>query len=169
MTRRRVLAFITEMIGTALGLALAVPAAALLVAPTRRPIVFGAEKPLDAGALGQFPEGKLVRVALRAPSLRDAWAVVRDVPLGSVWLRREGERVRVFSAVCPHAGCAVDWDESASRFECPCHASAFGADGARVAGPSPRGLDELPVTVEDGRVRVTWRRFRPGVPDREPV
>jgi Rieske Fe-S protein len=82
-------------------------------------------------------------------------------------LVRDGERVRALSTVCPHAGCSVDWDEARARFACPCHDSAFALDGATVAGPAPRGLDALDCTVEAGRVRVVYRRFRPGVKSRE--
>jgi Rieske Fe-S protein len=92
-----------------------------------------------------------------------------DVTLGAVWLIRRGAEVQAFSTVCPHAGCAVDWDAHKREFACPCHASAFGPDGARVAGPAPRGMDQLDCSVSEDRVRVAWRRYRQGVPGKEPA
>ncbi len=169
MNRRSVLAWLSAALGAALGVALAAPAAALLTFPARRGVVAGGDEPIDVGSLDALPDGVPVRMAVRASRLRDAWAAARDVTLGAAWLRRDGERVRAWSTVCPHAGCAVDWNGAAARFECPCHDSAFAADGARAAGPAPRGLDPLDVTVEAGRVRVAWRRYRQGVPDREPT
>lgn len=64
---------------------------------------------------------------------------------------------QVVSTVCPHAGCEVLWEESRNRFSCPCHESHFAADGSRISGPSPRGLDALPSRVRDGKLQVQYR------------
>jgi Rieske Fe-S protein len=61
---------------------------------------------------------------------------------------------QVLSAICPHEGCEVAWEQSRNRFSCPCHESYFAADGSRISGPSPRGLDPLPTRVEDGKLQV---------------
>ncbi len=50
---------------------------------------------------------------------------------------------QVLSAICPHEGCEVVWEQNTNRFSCPCHESYFAADGSRISGPSPRGLDPL--------------------------
>ena len=63
---------------------------------------------------------------------------------------------QVLSAICPHEGCEVAWDQSRNRFSCPCHESYFAADGARISGPSPRGLDPLPMRVQDGTIQVQY-------------
>jgi Rieske Fe-S protein len=69
---------------------------------------------------------------------------------------------QVLSTICPHAGCEVAWEPSMNRFACPCHESHFAADGSRLSGPSPRGLDALPARVQDGKLQVQYR-----VPDGE--
>jgi Rieske Fe-S protein len=63
---------------------------------------------------------------------------------------------QVLSAICPHEGCEVSWDQAANRFSCPCHASYFAADGARIGGPATRGLDSLPMRVQDGKLQVQY-------------
>ena len=63
---------------------------------------------------------------------------------------------QVVSAICPHEGCEVLWDGERSQFACPCHDSYFAADGARLGGPSPRGLDALPSRVQDGKLQVQY-------------
>ena len=63
---------------------------------------------------------------------------------------------QVLSAVCPHEGCEVAWEQNMNRFSCPCHASFFAADGSRISGPSPRGLDPLPMRVQDGKLQVQY-------------
>jgi Rieske Fe-S protein len=63
---------------------------------------------------------------------------------------------QVLSAICPHEGCEVAWDQNTNRFSCPCHQSFFAADGVRISGPSPRGLDPLPMRVQDGTLQVQY-------------
>jgi Rieske Fe-S protein len=64
---------------------------------------------------------------------------------------------QVLSPICPHEGCEVTWEQSRNRFSCPCHESYFAADGTRISGPSPRGLDPLPARVQDGKLQVQYR------------
>jgi len=63
---------------------------------------------------------------------------------------------QVLSAICPHEGCEVMWEQNQNRFACPCHESYFAADGSRISGPSPRGLDPLPMRVQDGKLQVQY-------------
>lgn len=168
-TRRRVLEVIVGAIATVVGVAVAVPAAAFLTFPTRKRTISGADEPLDVAKLDALPEGRPVRVAVKAPRRRDAWTAFTDVTLGGCWLVRQGDKVSALSTVCPHAGCAVDWDEGAAAFVCPCHDSHFSLDGEKQSGPSPRAMDALEVDVKEGRVAVAWRRFKTATPKKEPV
>jgi Rieske Fe-S protein len=46
-------------------------------------------------------------------------------------------------------GCAVHWNEAETTWDCPCHGSRFGADGALINGPAVHGLEQValvPVT-----------------------
>jgi menaquinol-cytochrome c reductase iron-sulfur subunit len=63
---------------------------------------------------------------------------------------------QVLSAVCPHQGCEVAWEQNMNRFSCPCHESYFAADGTRLSGPAARGLDPLPMRVQDGKLQVQY-------------
>ena len=63
---------------------------------------------------------------------------------------------QVLSAICPHEGCEVAWEQNMNRFSCPCHESYFAADGSRISGPAARGLDELPARVQDGKLQVQY-------------
>jgi Rieske Fe-S protein len=64
---------------------------------------------------------------------------------------------QVLSPICPHEGCEVNWEPSRSRFSCPCHESFFAADGSRISGPAPRGLDSFPTRVQEGKLQVQYR------------
>ncbi|MUV57409.1 Rieske 2Fe-2S domain-containing protein [Halogeometricum sp. CBA1124] len=50
------------------------------------------------------------------------------------------------SAVCPHMGCLVEWNDGDRTRDCPCHGSRFDCDGSVIDGPA---IDDLP-TASDG-------------------
>ena len=56
---------------------------------------------------------------------------------------------------CTHLGCAVPFDQGSGQFVCPCHGSAFTADGDVLSPPAPRPLDLFALTInEDGEIIV---------------
>lgn len=59
-----------------------------------------------------------------------------------------------FSMICTHLGCIVKWMKEKKVFHCPCHAGQFDPNGNVIAGPPPRPLDKLIVTVEGENIYV---------------
>lgn len=60
-----------------------------------------------------------------------------------------------FSAVCTHAGCAVEFNPGNMQFVCPCHGGTYDArTGQVLAGPPPSPLPPIQVHVIDGEIRV---------------
>lgn len=169
--RRKFLKVATCAIGGGVGIAVAAPVLTLLADPVGKITVTTPSAPLDLGLAEQFRAGEPPRrVDVIAPVVKDAWTAARDVVLGAAWVRRTApDKLVALSAVCPHLGCAVGWDAGAGNFLCPCHDSRFSVAGDRLTGPSERGLDELPLKVVDGRLQLTWVRYKPGQPVREPA
>jgi glycine/D-amino acid oxidase-like deaminating enzyme/nitrite reductase/ring-hydroxylating ferredoxin subunit len=52
------------------------------------------------------------------------------------------------SAVCPHLGCIVTWNNAEQTWDCPCHGSRFDAFGHVIQGPSNRDLSVIQVELE---------------------
>jgi menaquinol-cytochrome c reductase iron-sulfur subunit len=97
---------------------------------------------------------------------RDGWREV--VSSQSVYVNRAGDgQFQVLSAICPHMGCSVSWQADHDRFVCPCHGGEFKADGQRISGPPPRGMDQLPTRVHDGKLQVHFKYFRSNVANQE--
>lgn len=147
-------------IGAVLGGALGV--FSLGPAFARRDIDRGEWTPV--GLLEDIPEGEPAKRSV-VLTQRAGWGTFHTQRL--VWVVRRGDRLRVFSAVCPHLGCTVN--VATQGFYCPCHGSAWNAQGERVGGPTQRGLDELDYKIENNVLYVRHQFFRPSVAEKIPV
>ncbi|MDN3724137.1 FAD-dependent oxidoreductase [Aequorivita sp. SDUM287046] len=47
------------------------------------------------------------------------------------------------SAICPHMGCTVHWNNAEKSWDCPCHGSRFDAAGCVIEGPAFHGLAKI--------------------------
>jgi glycine/D-amino acid oxidase-like deaminating enzyme/nitrite reductase/ring-hydroxylating ferredoxin subunit len=81
----------------------------------------------DVGSVDEIPAGCGAVVRHGARML----AVYRD-PAGVVHER---------SAVCPHLGGVVTWNEAEKTWDCPCHGSRFDALGRVITGPAKTDLE----------------------------
>jgi glycine/D-amino acid oxidase-like deaminating enzyme/nitrite reductase/ring-hydroxylating ferredoxin subunit len=50
--------------------------------------------------------------------------------------RDENGLLRMVSALCPHRGCTVGFNDAEKTWECPCHGSRFATDGTLLQGPA---------------------------------
>jgi cytochrome b6-f complex iron-sulfur subunit len=81
----------------------------------------------------------------------DAYGVIfvdeRWKPEHRFFVVRAKDRVYAPSARCVHLGCTINWFPGLDIFKCPCHGSQYHSDGHNFAGPAPRPLDRLGITV----------------------
>jgi glycine/D-amino acid oxidase-like deaminating enzyme/nitrite reductase/ring-hydroxylating ferredoxin subunit len=66
----------------------------------------------------------------------------------AVYRDDDGE-IHARSAVCPHMGCLVSWNDGERSWDCPCHGSRFGVDGEVLDTPAVDGLDEVSLPGDD--------------------
>lgn len=164
----------TCAIGGGVGLVAVAPVLRLLADPLGKTTVTSPTAPFDLGPADRFAlDAPPRKVELIAPLLKDGWTAARDVRVGAAFIRRTGPRpgdIDARSAICPHLGCAVGYDAAQQNYLCPCHDSRFAVTGAKLTGPSERGLDDLPVTVDpSGRLQLTWVRYKLGAAVKEPA
>ncbi len=71
-----------------------------------------------------------------------------------VFILPSAEGPTVFSAVCSHLGCLVNYQKDKGEFVCPCHGGRYDLTGKNIAGPPPAPLTRFPVRMQDGMVLV---------------
>jgi thiosulfate dehydrogenase [quinone] large subunit len=102
-----------------------------------------------SGAGGGHPAGTAIGPAKDVPV--GGAASFTDPRTGdpSIVIQATAGKFVAFDAVCPHAGCTVEYDQSAAHIACPCHGSQFNAaTGAVETGPAASGLN--PITIAKG-------------------
>ncbi len=82
--------------------------------------------PGEAASAAEIPrgEGMVVREGMRK------LAIYRD-PRGAL---------HECSAICPHLGCVVGWNDAEKSWDCPCHGSRFTPYGGLIRGPATAPL-----------------------------
>jgi menaquinol-cytochrome c reductase iron-sulfur subunit len=149
-TRRSFYSAVIAGLGTVIGAALAVPAAAYLLF---KPKSDRKAQWVDAAELNSLQVGKPEEVVFRRSRV-DGWRVVNEK--ATAWVvRTDQQNVVAYSPSCTHLGCAYHWDDAAKNFICPCHTSAFSIDGKVLTGPAPRPLDRFVTRVDNGKLLIS--------------
>jgi len=162
MTRRGFLGKGIAAIAGSIGLAFALPLAGYAVLPafTRRAWSWS-----EVGAISQLgvDDPKQFDVLL---SLQSGW--MKTASVRSVWaFRRANGEIVTYSPICPHLGCAYQWEAEKRQFHCPCHNSIYALSGEVLSGPAPRPLDQLPEKIENGQLYVIYEEYKVGSPKKE--
>ena len=100
--------------------------------------------------LGHIPANTPSEIVFQKTRV-DGWKVTREKATAWVLKKSESEVV-AYAPQCTHLGCAYHWDDPSKTFVCPCHTSAFSAEGKVISGPAPRPLDRYDVKVNGGKI-----------------
>ena len=158
--RRTALSALTALFATTIAAVLAVPGARFLLDPVLRRRA-GGRAWIKVATADRLPPDAPVALPVVGERV-DAWTRAKAQRLGTVWVRKTGDRrVVALQAECPHLGCSIQLDAEHHRFACPCHESFFTLEGHQTSGPSPRDMDTLESRVTtDGDVEVDFERYR---------
>ena len=108
----------------------------------------GATGPEAAAGRGLERSGALVVRHRIEPDGADALYAIRPgdgavVDVGGehcAAFRDDSGLLHMVSALCPHSGCTVGFNDAEKTWECPCHGSRFATDGALLQGPAAEPL-----------------------------
>jgi Rieske Fe-S protein len=78
----------------------------------------------DASPLSDFADIKEPAEPIIQVESRDGWRLAVSKKPVFVMPRKAGTQ-HVFSSICPHLGCQVEWAGDQHQFYCPCHGSVF--------------------------------------------
>jgi Rieske Fe-S protein len=154
MERRSFLKWATQGLGALFGAILGFPAVAYLIDARNRSAPPGDFR--KVGKLSDLKENVPHQVVLNNIR-RDAWTLHPNDVIGRVWLvRRPGDKVDAYTTICPHLGCAINYQEPKQQFVCPCHNGTFHLSGQLVSteelggitNPAPRDMDSLEIKLE---------------------
>ncbi len=70
----------------------------------------------------------------------DSGAILRRGLTKVAVYRDENGGLHECSAVCPHLGCIVAWNDTEKTWDCPCHGSRFNRQGVVINGPANKNL-----------------------------
>lgn len=76
-----------------------------------------------------------------------AGAIVRQGLTKVAAYRDELGAIHECSAICPHLGCIVQWNQNESSWDCPCHGSRFDKEGRLLCGPANSDLAVIAVST----------------------
>jgi menaquinol-cytochrome c reductase iron-sulfur subunit len=158
-TRRRFFEWVTGIAAALIGTGLAVPLFGYVISPA-----FRRREPswVDVGAVADLAVGEPKQLEY-VTTQKDGWMETKTHK--AIWaVKQTTGDVRVFSPLCTHLGCGYRWDDPDKKFKCPCHGSVYAVDGKVLGGPAPRALDVLPSKVENGRLLVSYKEFKAGLP-----
>ncbi len=107
-----------------------------------------------AGAAAVFVEFLKPRALFEPPTAFSA-GLPDAIAVGSVvtnvehraYVMRLPDGFRALSAVCTHLGCITRYQPDRNIIACPCHGSKFTIAGDVVAGPAPRPLRWLQMSL----------------------
>lgn len=146
LERRKFMEMATIALSGAMAMLVGIPIVGYLLAPAFRNAARKRIKLLDD--IGQLKSGEPMGREYIVER-KDGWVTTSEVRRAYILSNAEGGLV-VFSSICTHAGCSVDWKGDA--FVCPCHDGRFDLQGRRVGGPPPRPLVRLPHQLEGNQL-----------------
>ena len=62
--------------------------------------------------------------------------------------RNASGKISLYSPVCTHLGCIIEWNGAERTWDCPCHGSRFARTGEVLSGPAEKPLAKIDASSE---------------------
>ncbi len=141
---------VVGILGGIIGAVVGIPAIGYVLAPALKKVSADAWIPL--GPLTNYPVGTPTLFSFTRSKV-NGWEKSTNSYGVFVYRKSDTETV-VFSNVCTHLSCRVNWNEATKEYICPCHDGRFDINGKVVKEPPPRPLDAYESKVENGNLLI---------------
>ena len=146
INRRQFVTIVVASVGTIMAAFIGLPAIGYLISPATK--VQDKDEWIPLGPLENYPVGTPTLFTFTRTTV-NGWEKTAN-SYGVYVMRYTQEQYKVFSNMCTHLSCRVNWKEDLSDYVCPCHDGHFDINGQVVSGPPPRPLDEYETKLEEG-------------------
>jgi len=146
--RRQFVNVVLAFLGTIMGVMVGLPAIGYMISPATK--VQKKDDWIPVGPLEKYPVGTPTLFSFNRTTVNGWEKTVNS--FGAFVVRSSPDQLKVFSNVCTHLSCRVNWNEGVKEYICPCHDGHFDAEGRVTAGPPPKPLREYETKVENGNV-----------------
>ena len=137
---------VVAVLGTIIGGFIALPGLGYLISPTLK--IEASEAWIPLGPLENYPDGTPTLFNFTRTKINGWEKTVNSY--GVYVVNHGGSQVTVFSNMCTHLSCRVNWQEDRQTYHCPCHDGKFGPTGEVTGGPPPKPLNVYETKIEDG-------------------
>lgn len=137
-----VLAFTGTIMATVVGL----PAIGYLISPAKK--TGSSEAWIPLGPLENYAIGQPTLVSFTRTK-QNGWEKTVN-SYGVYVVKQNDSQAIVYSNLCTHLSCRVNWRGEEQEYVCPCHDGRFNEQGEVVSGPPPKPLYRYENKVEEG-------------------
>jgi cytochrome b6-f complex iron-sulfur subunit len=129
------------------------PKSTAMASPTPKGTAMATPTPTTKSSVGGFVKAGTVKDLDQKGSLvlkenKEAAVIIRDP--------KNTKTLYAVNSTCTHKGCTVKWETDSKELVCPCHSSAFMADGSVVKGPASKPLKRYEAKIEGADVLIKW-------------
>lgn len=153
LDRKGFVKIVTSALGTVMAAVVGLPVIGYFISPAFKKA--SGDNLISLGLLENYPLGSPTLFNFTLTTV-NGWER-SSKSYGVFVLRSSDGTVEVFSDVCPHLSCRVNWSDENQEFACPCHAAYFDKNGEVKAGPPPRPLDRFEIMLEGDQLFIHLR------------
>lgn len=156
LNRRDFIKAAAGIVAGLIGAVIGIPGIAYMISPSAQ--AGDANAWIDLGPLADYPIN-VPRLFQFTRTKVNGWERT-GMSFGVFVVRQSETGARVFSNICTHLGCHVNWHADVQHYISPCHDGHFDILGKNISGPPPRPLDEFNTKIDGGKLLIQLPAFK---------